>query len=516
MIIKCPECGHQVSDKAPVCPSCGVEIAGHIIKCPHCGEIYFKSDGICPNCYHRLDEQPTGSKQPTPEETLNQQPNAQQPVNTVDATDERAETPSQPIEEQPEEELVIATPEEDVVTAEPLGNDEEVVTARPIGDKPKAKKPQKKNSTLLVSFLIAAIFCAVMLYLYYDGMRANEQRSYEQAMMSTNPTELQTYLNIYKDADQAHIDSVEHRLKMLAQKDSEWTDALTRNTKEAYKQYLDEHPNSPFRSQALAKIDALDWQAAVNGNSADAYAAYKMEHPNGAHAAEADEAIKKWVVTDVNDDERSKAFSAIRAMLQAMNGHNEGKLAATLNPSLSHFNDKQNAPATEVVAFMNHLYENVTRLNWHLDNANPKVSKQYNGKDGYNYEIEVPARLSQNLQNGSNAQNYFQIKALVDNNGTILSLNMTKTGAPAAAPAPAAQPAPTKAQATASKPKATASKPSTAKKPAASNASSTKKTTATTTKKPATSTTSNKKKTAAATPKKSATTASKTSTNKKK
>lgn len=31
-IIKCPECGHQVSDKAPVCPNCGVEIAGKIKK----------------------------------------------------------------------------------------------------------------------------------------------------------------------------------------------------------------------------------------------------------------------------------------------------------------------------------------------------------------------------------------------------------------------------------------------------------------------------------------------------
>lgn len=31
-IIKCPECGHQTSDKAPVCPNCGVEIAGKIIK----------------------------------------------------------------------------------------------------------------------------------------------------------------------------------------------------------------------------------------------------------------------------------------------------------------------------------------------------------------------------------------------------------------------------------------------------------------------------------------------------
>ena len=52
MIIKCPECGHQVSDKAPICPSCGVEIAGHLIKCSYCGEIYLKEDAVCPNCHH--------------------------------------------------------------------------------------------------------------------------------------------------------------------------------------------------------------------------------------------------------------------------------------------------------------------------------------------------------------------------------------------------------------------------------------------------------------------------------
>ena len=50
-IIKCPECGHQISDKAPVCPSCGVEIAGKVIKCPHCGEVYFNNSEMCPNCH---------------------------------------------------------------------------------------------------------------------------------------------------------------------------------------------------------------------------------------------------------------------------------------------------------------------------------------------------------------------------------------------------------------------------------------------------------------------------------
>jgi hypothetical protein len=30
-IIKCPECGHEVSDKAPFCPNCGVKIAGNVV-----------------------------------------------------------------------------------------------------------------------------------------------------------------------------------------------------------------------------------------------------------------------------------------------------------------------------------------------------------------------------------------------------------------------------------------------------------------------------------------------------
>ena len=52
MIIKCPECGHQVSDKAPICPNCGVEIAGNIIKCFHCGKLYIKEEKQCPFCHH--------------------------------------------------------------------------------------------------------------------------------------------------------------------------------------------------------------------------------------------------------------------------------------------------------------------------------------------------------------------------------------------------------------------------------------------------------------------------------
>ncbi len=35
-LIKCPECGNQVSDKAPSCPTCGNPI-NTAMTCPKCG-----------------------------------------------------------------------------------------------------------------------------------------------------------------------------------------------------------------------------------------------------------------------------------------------------------------------------------------------------------------------------------------------------------------------------------------------------------------------------------------------
>lgn len=50
-IIKCPECGHDVSDEAPHCPNCGVEISGNLTTCPKCGTTYLLSQKSCPKCH---------------------------------------------------------------------------------------------------------------------------------------------------------------------------------------------------------------------------------------------------------------------------------------------------------------------------------------------------------------------------------------------------------------------------------------------------------------------------------
>lgn len=54
-MIKCPECGQEISDKAKKCIHCGKvfvdeEVVKAEVKCNECGTVIMETDEICPNC----------------------------------------------------------------------------------------------------------------------------------------------------------------------------------------------------------------------------------------------------------------------------------------------------------------------------------------------------------------------------------------------------------------------------------------------------------------------------------
>lgn len=52
-LIKCPECGREVSSSAAACPGCGFKVAEYmadLVTCPECGSTVSKKESACPNC----------------------------------------------------------------------------------------------------------------------------------------------------------------------------------------------------------------------------------------------------------------------------------------------------------------------------------------------------------------------------------------------------------------------------------------------------------------------------------
>lgn len=412
-IIKCPECGRQISDKAPTCPSCGVEIAGKTTKCPNCGEVYFNYLEMCPNCQ---TPNPTlvggrGGITPTPSapgQSIDQVAPVQQSARRTMQQTERPGMPATP-------------PPPPVRPTSNNGNGGE--------QNPEKKEPEKKmsvRSILIISLIFSVLVCGILYYFYDNANKNKEMEAYEYAMQSSDPMVLQSYLDTYKDADEAHRDSITAHLEQLKQNDQDWTNAVVSGSKDALQAYLQKYPNSIHKQEAINKIDSIDWNVAKNADTADAYQTYLDAHRDGSHIEEAENALKKVKGRDLQPEEKEYITGLYRQFFQSINSRDGDGLLANCEDILSSLLGKNSAPKSDIVTFMNKLYkEDVANMNWHINN-DYQIKKREIGDSEYEYQVVFTAKQAVDKTDGSKHEQLFKISSTVSPDLKISSFNMSK------------------------------------------------------------------------------------------
>ncbi len=380
-IITCPECGRQISDKAPTCPNCGVEIAGKVTTCPHCGGAYFTVLGHCPKCQQATPPPPMPPIPPLP------------PVNG---------------------------------TATPVPRTASTGAVPP----PPPPTPDNKNKNtrkiIIFSFIFALVVCGGVYYLYSNANNAKEKEAYENAMLSNDPDVLQSFLDTYKDADQAHIDSIQAHLNALKVIDGDWTNAVVSGSKSTIEAYLAKYPNSPHRQEAYNMIDSIDWQTAKNTDTADAYQTYLDTHVDGNHIEEAENAMKKVKGRDLQPEEKQMLSGLFKQFFQSINTRNEDGLTATCEEILSSLLGKSSATKQDVVTFMHKLYkDDIADMTWRLAN-DYSIQKREIGDGEYEYQVVFSALQNVIRTDGTNTEGKFKITATVSPDGKISSFNMAR------------------------------------------------------------------------------------------
>ena len=53
-LIKCKECGNEISSSAKTCPHCGIKLS--ILKCPECGKKLEADETNCPDCGYPINK----------------------------------------------------------------------------------------------------------------------------------------------------------------------------------------------------------------------------------------------------------------------------------------------------------------------------------------------------------------------------------------------------------------------------------------------------------------------------
>lgn len=331
MLIICPECNNHVSDKAEICPHCGIKIAGNV------------------------------TIQPVQPATIQATPVT--PVQPV--------TPIQPVPAQP------------IQGTNPSGNE----------DNKKEKKSSHKG--LVISFIIAIIICGIGYYFYNDAQQLKEQEAYEYALQSDDPLVLQNFLSKYMDAPKEHRDSINARLNSLQQEDLDWQNAVNSGSRGELLKYIEHNPSSPHLAEAKNMVDSIDYFKAdrnyKNNKDIAALQEYLQNHPEGRYASLVLGIIEDLQAVNVSPEDIAKAREVCKKFFQAINSHNESKLLGTVTDFLASFLNRTGASNDDVVTFMNKLYkDDITNMNWHiLDDF--KAEKVDNGDGGKNIKVQFGA-----------------------------------------------------------------------------------------------------------------------------
>lgn len=391
-MIKCPECGHQVSDAALTCPNCGIQIAGKVMKCPDCGEIIFKDQEMCPNCHCPINKAAPKTEAPRPV--------APQPVQHPTA--------------QP------TTPPQNRTSLSDNGNTPNM---------PPTEQPKKKSYTvLIVSVVIALIIIFVGMYIYKNSQKEKEQDAYEEAMKSSDLSVLQDYLTMYPDASEAHKDSIQAHIEKLNVGDKDWMDAVMSGSKSSLEAYLQKHPGSVHEMEAKQKIDSLDWVEVSAANTPEAYQRYINDHgTEGSHYDEAQQQIDKLNNMKVTPDDKQMISSLFTSYFESLGAKDESGLCSTISSVLNNFLGKKNATKTDVMNFMNKIFKaDITSMKFTVNN-DYKIDKVQAGADEYSFNVSFS--VDQNIDRTDASKEKFctyKVKAKVSPDGKISEINMTK------------------------------------------------------------------------------------------
>lgn len=247
-LIKCPECGQQVSSKAPTCPHCGVRIEANIKRCPVCDSFVFMDAEQCPNCHTKFVV--NEGRHDEVEETVADQHHM--PAHDTPVTE-------------PTRAHADANYEHDNLN----------------------NTPSKKDAPWYL-LLLAIIIIGVAGYFYWDSYQdkiASEEKAYAMLQDCNDPLNFEDFIARFPNSK--YVPDVRERLKNLQQEDALWAQACKSLNITALQNYVDTHPTSPHKKEALFKIDSIEWRQAEQQGTSAAFEAYIERHENGTYITEA-------------------------------------------------------------------------------------------------------------------------------------------------------------------------------------------------------------------------------------
>lgn len=293
-----------------------------------------------------------------------------------------------------------------------------------------APPPKKKSHTgLIVTIIIVVVLVLIGVggYVYYSFAQTDdEQTMYYTLEDNDNPEDYEAYLEKYPNG--AHAEEVRNRLSNLNEMIQAWNGIVLNGTLSDFKNFKNTYSDVKYGRLCDIKIDSLDWVAAQQIGTAEAYANYMDNHPDGRYASEASIAQTKMKDNEISAKDQEEITRVCSEFFQGFQFQDETLICSNIASTMTTFLHQKNATKAEVVSTINGMF------NEHIQSCRFVVNRDMNIKrsnaDG-NANYTATFTVDQHIERDNEGKTFGSYKCVATLNAQYLitSLTMTETSA---------------------------------------------------------------------------------------
>ena len=308
MLSSCPLCGKNKSEEALFCDDCTKKIRNEYeVKIP--GRLNFAENVSAEESFSEVSDTHLG----------------------------RNERASQPVAEKG-----VASSEEEV----PILDDNDVDLNIDNADSFSRKHKHGKRKGVVFGCVLLACMLGAFSFVYKQHVtRQTQERIIWDAAMGANTVNgYLAYMNEYPNGK--HFAEAEAKMKALKDREAAaWENLKTSGNITEFQDFLQQYPESPYRSLVRNRLDSLMWVAALAANTAEGYAEYMVASDSGELPGNYyNEAQKRYEMLfqsyPATAEELDKIKTIVADFYLALSDGNYKKITEYLSPKVNRFFNK--------------------------------------------------------------------------------------------------------------------------------------------------------------------------------
>lgn len=306
----------------------------------------------------------------------------------------------EPVENPGITEPLVIIPREEITEINPT---EETTDEFP-SERPNRKKRKGK---VFFWILLIGILLVVAFFFYGQNVRqSNLDRAHWDAAVKENT--IAGYL-AYMEANphgKHYTQAEQSMMKLKSDEMAAWENMKTSDNTAELRDYLSQHPNSPYNAFIKTRLDSLTWMGALNTNTAESYSDYMMLSQsgefNGDYFAEAQKRNKMLfqsypVETSVLDSIKT----TVNGFYTALSTVNHAGMSQYLAPTVNRFFDSGTATRERITGEL--LVAGAMTQGATIKFTPNLAALQYEKTFNDHYKVNVPLTKSY-TKNGTNVE----------------------------------------------------------------------------------------------------------------